>query len=240
MTHRIVAIVGIAVLAAVFGQGCATKKFVRKTIDERVTPLEGRTAELEESVRRTTTEIAELDKRLSDRITTVDVKVEKTTQLANQADQKASQAITKSTQVAADLNQVRTNLDDFQLLRTASVYFKTNQYNLSPESKAELDAIASLAKQKKGVRIEIAGFADKRGSINHNNQLTNRRADEVKRYLFNVHNIELWRIQQVGAGEINEGDYTREALQQNRRVDVRVIENMVVSKALNGSETASK
>jgi len=46
--------------AVAFESGCATKKYVRSRVAERVTPLENRTGELEETSRRSTQQIGEL------------------------------------------------------------------------------------------------------------------------------------------------------------------------------------
>ena len=51
--------------------------------------------------------------------------------------------------------------------------------------------------------LEVSGFADSRGSINLNRQLSQRRADAVIRYLVENHSIPLCRIITLfGYGEI--------------------------------------
>ena len=39
------------------GSACATKKYVRKSVDARLTPVEGRVGELEETSRRTSQDL---------------------------------------------------------------------------------------------------------------------------------------------------------------------------------------
>src|ERR1041384_4890120 len=58
--HKLVCVVMLTALAVAFESGCATKKYVRNRVAERVTPLENRTGELEETSRRNTQQIGEL------------------------------------------------------------------------------------------------------------------------------------------------------------------------------------
>lgn len=231
MNRRLLKVTLLALFVVFAGQACATKKYVRKSIDERVAPLEGRTAELEESVRRNTSAIKEVDERLSRRIDTVDAKADDAKRTAVEADNKAVAARKKADSVDDDLQGTKPKIDDFAVVKTASVYFDTNRYELKPEAKADLDALATAAKGRRGIRIQIEGYADRRGGVRHNELLTNNRAEAVKRYLFNVHHIEVWRMEYIGAGKIDDGDRTREGLRKNRRVDVRLFENVVVSGA---------
>lgn len=231
MSRRFITATLLALSVMFFGQACATKKFVRKTIDERVAPLEGRTAELEESVRRNSSAIKEVDDRLSRRIDTVSVKAEEAEKKATEADRKAVEADRKAVAVRTDLVEATRELDTFTVVRTEKVYFKTGRFELSADEKLKLDSIASYVKGRKGTRIEIAGFADRRGGERYNIKLTDNRANEVKLYLFRAHGIDLYRITYIGAGKIDDEARTKEELQENRRVEVRVLENKVVNKS---------
>lgn len=224
-----------AAVAVFFGQACATKKFVRKTLDERVAPLEGRTAELEQSVARNTSSIKEVDSRLSARIDTVSAKAEEANTRAQTAERKAEEAQVGVEKTNTRLTETARNIDEFVEVKTVQIFFKTNSFQLSPEGKAELDALAQAAKSRKGIRIEISGFADRRGSEQRNIALTENRAKSVKLYLYNVHKIEAWRIEFIGAGKVDDGGTTAEDLQKNRRVDVRLLANKVVTSVEGGN-----
>src|ERR1041384_4958958 len=67
--HKLVCVVMLTALAVAFESGCATKKYVRNRVAERVTPLENRTGELEETSRRNTQQIDDLRSNL-DKYTT--------------------------------------------------------------------------------------------------------------------------------------------------------------------------
>ena len=60
MKLKMVTVIAIMALGVMFETGCATKKYVRNRIAERVTPVENRTTELEETSRRNTQQIGEL------------------------------------------------------------------------------------------------------------------------------------------------------------------------------------
>ena len=65
MRFKAIAIVSIAV-AVLSGGACATKKYVRNRVNERVTPLENRTGELEETSRRNTQDISRIGRDVED------------------------------------------------------------------------------------------------------------------------------------------------------------------------------
>ena len=84
------------------GNGCATKKYVRNTVNERVTPLEGRTQELEETVRRNTQDINSLDDRLSKRIDDVSGRADRAQTTAESANTRATAVASGQWSVASD------------------------------------------------------------------------------------------------------------------------------------------
>lgn len=223
-------------LFAIGGSGCATKKYVRQTVNERVTPLEGRTQELEETVRRNTTDITSLDQRLTKEIAGVDAKADRAQQSADAANQTAvaaqgaaQAASNRAEEVNRNVEDLRTNLDKYTLLLTASVKFKTNQSELDDEDKAELDRLALEAKNHQGYILEIQGFTDSRGGVAKNDALSDKRAEAVKRYLAKQHEIPLFKMSIAGLGKLTEEVRTKESLAENRRVDVRLLVNNAVT-----------
>ena len=65
MKFKAMAAAGI-VAAVLLGNACATKKYVRNRVNERATPLESRTGELEETSRRSTQDISRLGRDVED------------------------------------------------------------------------------------------------------------------------------------------------------------------------------
>ena len=66
MIFRISSIAVVIAFLMTLGTGCATKKYARDRINERVAPLEQRTGELEETSRRNSQEIGRLDQNIQD------------------------------------------------------------------------------------------------------------------------------------------------------------------------------
>src|SRR5438876_212249 len=224
------------------GSGCATKKYVRKTVNERVAPLEGRTQELEETVRRNTQDIRGVDDRLSKRIDDVSGRLDQVQTVAETAntraiaaDENAKRADEHAGQAEQRVEDLRSNLDRYSALTTISVNFKLNSSELTNEAMAQLDTLATEAKNHTGYIIEIQGFTDSTGGSRLNERLSQERAESVQRYLARQHQISLHKMSILGLGELtdeSEGhsrSARREARARNRRVDVRLLINNAVS-----------
>ena len=134
------------VIGLSFTSGCATKKYVRNRVNERVTPLENRTGELEETSRRNTQEISRLSKDLDD----VRLRTERAQQQADRAASSAEQANTRVTGVEQSVTDLRANLDKYTVQKTVTVHFKANKDELSPEAMSALDELAGQ------IRADIA------------------------------------------------------------------------------------
>ncbi|MGH9820014.1 MAG: OmpA family protein, partial [Pyrinomonadaceae bacterium] len=77
-----------------------------------------------------------------------------------------------------------------------------------------------------GYVIEVTGFASSDGSTAKNKVLSERRAQAVKDYLIETHNVPLRRIgTSYGFGELQAvaDNATLEGRQQNRRVEIKLL-----------------
>lgn len=139
---------------------------------------------------------------------------------ASEARTVADRGLGKATEVEQRLG----SLDNFQLSTTQSVLFGLAKSALTPEATKQLDEAASAALKLTRYVIEVQGFTDKTGSPDVNLALSRQRADEVVRYLTMQHKIPLFRIYQLGSGEMVPvaDDKTRDGRKQNRRVEVKV------------------
>jgi outer membrane protein OmpA-like peptidoglycan-associated protein len=226
MKFRAIAVAGIA-LAVLSGSGCATKKYVRNRVNERVTPLENRTGELEETSRRNTQEIGKLSKDLDD----VRQRTERAQQQADRAASSAEQANTRVTGVEQSVTDLRANLDKYTVQKTVTVHFKANKDDLSPEAMSALDELAGQIRDRNGFILEIQGFASSEGHLDRNETLSQDRCESVRRYLAERHTIPLFRMSMLGFGiarPVATND-TLEGREQNRRVEVRLLTNNAVS-----------
>ncbi|HEX5874760.1 MAG TPA: OmpA family protein [Pyrinomonadaceae bacterium] len=136
------------------------------------------------------------------------------------------------------VNERVSALDDYDVQETTSVTFRVNSAVLSPEAKAQLDALAAKAVGARAFMIEVAGHTDSTGSDAKNFRLSRDRADAVVQYLAVTHKIPLRRfVTPMGYGktEAVADNTTREGRTQNRRVDVK----MIVNRGLNQQPATS-
>jgi outer membrane protein OmpA-like peptidoglycan-associated protein len=245
---RLIPITLLAILVSFtfVGSGCATKKYVRQTVNERVTPIEGRTQELEETVRRNTQDIRGLDDRLTKRIDDVGGRADRAQASADAAntraiaaDERAARADEHAARAEERVEDLRSNLDRYTALSTISINFKLNSSELTEDAKAQLDTLATAAKSQKGYILEIQGFTDSSGGDKVNERLSQARAESVQRYLAREHQIPVFKMSMLGLGELEEEPEERtrrarrEARAKNRRVDVRLLVNNAVSPTTN-------
>ncbi len=108
MKFKAMAVAGI-VASVLLGNACATKKYVRNRVNERATPLESRTGELEETSRRSTQDISRLGRDVED----VRQKTDRAQQQADRAASSAEQANTRVGGVEQTVTDLRTNLDKY-------------------------------------------------------------------------------------------------------------------------------
>jgi len=226
MKLNAMAAVGIAA-AVLLGNACATKKYVRNRVNERATPLESRTGELEETSRRNTQDIGKLGHDIED----VRQRTDRAQQQADRAASSAEQANTRVTGVEQTVSDLRTNLDKFTVQKTVTIQFKAGKSDLLPEATASLDELASQIKDRNGFLLEIEGFASAEGKPDLNERLSQARSEAVKRYMAEQHSIPLFRMSILGFGVSRPvaDNETKEGREQNRRVEVRLLTNNAIS-----------
>ncbi len=157
---------------------------------------------------------------------------------ANQAQSSANQA-QSSANVAgavgmmdadaiAKVNKRVSDLDDYNTVATAGIYFASDNATLDDAAKADLSKLASIALPLDGYMIEIAGYASSTGTKELNQQLSAERAAAVTRYLRDQRNIPMRRMLAPAGYGSTHPDATNsdaEGRALNRRVDVSVLVN---------------
>jgi OmpA-OmpF porin, OOP family len=199
--------------------GCATKKYVAKTVD----PVNAKVNEVDQNQQKTQKQLDEAEPRISaadEKATAADARATDALGRADAASKKSDQV---RDQLRTELNDRIADLDDYKSINSATLLFKINSATISNEGKQLLDQLAtgSLSGTKRYF-IAIQGFTDKTGSAEYNLALSRRRAEAVQTYLVAQHNVPVYRIQIVGLGKdkpVND-EKTRDERQQNRRVEV--------------------
>ena len=104
--------------------------------------------------------------------------------------------------------------------------FKSGKFDLPDTAKARLDeVIGQLKADTKNVFIEIEGHTDNVGDKTFNERLGMERAEAVKRYLYEQHQIPLHKMNVISYGEDKPiaPNTNRDGRAQNRRVVVKVL-----------------
>ena len=216
-------VLGIPVLALALGSttACATKKFVRGEVgqvNEKVDTLTRSVEENQERTRANEARIGEVDQK------------------AVAADQRAAGAEQKAAEARSAADAVNTRADAIERASKRLVYevvlsedkgdFKFGQAALPEASVSEIDQLVQQLKANpNGAFIEIEGHTDNTGSKDINYKLGLERADAVKRYIYETHQVPLHRINVISYGEEKPiaPNNTRAGRAQNRRVVIKVL-----------------
>jgi outer membrane protein OmpA-like peptidoglycan-associated protein len=227
MRKSLIAASMLAVTVAV-APACATKKFVRTEVGGVNTKVDTLTGTVEETQERT--------RQNAERIGTVDQKAEAAARSATDARSAADAAAAAARAVDTKVAAVGGRVEEVAAANRRLVYevtlsedqgnFKFGKTDLPDEAKARLDEIVNQLKaDPKGIYIEIEGHTDNVGSTALNERLGMERAETVKRYLYEQHQIPLHRINVISYGEDKPADKntTRDGRAKNRRVVIRVL-----------------
>ncbi|MDA1307374.1 MAG: OmpA family protein [Acidobacteria bacterium] len=104
--------------------------------------------------------------------------------------------------------------------------FAFNAVTLPDAAKARIDElVVQLLADPKGAFFEIEGHTDNTGPASINERIGLERADTVKRYLYEAHQIPLHKINIISFGEAKPvaPNTSRDGRAQNRRVVIRVL-----------------
>jgi len=221
----------LLVAGALLAGGCATKKYVRQTVD----PVSGKLEQVAQSSSQQGQKLDSTSKSLDEtrqNLERDETELSATTERAKSADSRAGDALNKAGEASqkadrlgGELGELRTtvaNLDDYKQVGQATVNFKFNSDKLTTEAKQQLDEMANSQGHYKRFFIAVEGYTDSTGSADYNSALSRRRADAVVEYLVAQHNVPIYRVHMVGLGKekpVDEGR-TSSARAKNRRVEV--------------------
>jgi len=148
---------------------------------------------------------------------------EQDTQLASLS-QEAKDALQRATQ-AGVLAKGKVAFE--QTFGEDRVKFKSDKYDLNDDAKKALDEFAGKVKALQDQYfIEIQGHTDDTGGARYNEDLGERRADAVRRYLSRQDSIQLSRMSSISYGDTLPvaPNKTKAGRAQNRRVVIVVLE----------------
>ena len=217
--------VGVIVTALSVAPACATKKFVRTSVGEVNDKVTSQGKTLEETQERV--RVAE------GRITDVDAKAAAAGDSASKANAAAAEAANKAVEVGRTAESRAVSIEgEMRKLIFETVLsedrgqFKLGKAVLPEDAAGALDNMVSQLKaDKKNVWVEIEGHTDSTGDVKLNEQLGLQRAEAVKRYLYEHHQIPLHKINVISYGEEKPvaPNNTKDGRAQNRRVVIKVL-----------------
>jgi OmpA-OmpF porin, OOP family len=225
MRHSVLVLLAMAA-STTFIAGCATKGYVRNSVQpvqQKLDQVADQTNQQGEQLQQArqdvdlnTTAIAGVDEKA----TAADRRAGDAVNRAGAADQKATQ----NTQQIASLRNTILNLDNYKVVRTATLLFGFDRAALQPQDKQQLDQLASQTSELKRYFIAIEGYTDPTGDAAYNLDLSKRRADAVVQYLAGERDVDFNRIHTIGLGEqkLVDAGATRDARARNRRVEVKI------------------
>src|SRR3984957_12404964 len=176
--------------------------FARKKYVARQTqPIRDRINELDDLTAANSKAIKDTDARAQQGIQMASAKASEADQHAIDAGNKAQAAQQTADQAHTRLNtveQVVTNIDQYQAATQTEILFKPGQTVLSQNAKTALDEMATPLKEQRGYVVEVQGFSSGHGQVAIAN--SQKMAESVVRYLALNHDIPIYRIYLVGMG----------------------------------------
>jgi outer membrane protein OmpA-like peptidoglycan-associated protein len=231
MKKSLVAIAVVALTGA-GSAACATKGFVNNQVGQVSSKVDTLSQSLEatqERTRQNEARIGEVDQRVG----VVATSAERANSAATAADAKAAAAAEAARSVGEKADARATEIEKATRRIMYEVTLSENQGNftfgkavLPDAAKARIDELVNQIKaDPKGSYFEIEGHTDNVGDAMYNHQLGLERAEAVKKYLYEQHQIPLHRMNVVSYGEDKPEveNKTRDGRASNRRVVLRIL-----------------
>jgi peptidoglycan-associated lipoprotein len=224
MRNTLLAITILAVVVAV-APACASKGFVREEVGAVNTKVDTLSDSVSSTIEQTQQRVGENETRIG----AVDQKAEVAGQAASDARGAADQAAAAATAVDGRVDAVDAAVRKLVYSVTLSEdqgNFSSADAELPDAARTRLDAvIADLTANPQNVYFEIEGHTDSTGAAAANERLGLERAEAVKAYLYEQHQVPLHKMNVISYGEEKPAatNDTAEGRAQNRRVVVRVL-----------------
>ena len=219
--RRIVNTLAVGLVVVGTTTACATKKFVRTEVDAVGTRVESLSQTLE------TTQ--EATRQNQARITQVDAKADQVGIWAKDAQTAASTANSAAAAAAAKAEAVEASTKRLVyevVISEDQGNFKFGSAALPETVQQRIDQmIAELKANPRGNFVEIEGHTDSSGDKMVNQRIGEARAEAVKRYLYEAHQVPLHKMNVISWGEDKpvSPNNTRDGRAQNRRVVIRIL-----------------
>lgn len=219
--RRIINIVAVGFIVVGTTAACATKKFVRtevEAVDTRVETLSQSIEATQEETRQNQARIKQVDAKADQ----VGIWAKDAQTAATTANSAAAAAAAKADAVEASSKRLVYEV----VISEDQGNFKFGSAALPESVQRRIDEmITELKANPRGSYVEIEGHTDSSGDKMVNQRIGEARAEAVKRYLYEVHQVPLHKMNVISWGEEKpiSPNKTRAGRAQNRRVVIRVL-----------------
>jgi outer membrane protein OmpA-like peptidoglycan-associated protein len=227
--------------------GCATKKFVQAEVAKSQEKTGGDVGRVEKELNDERARAEALQKGLDETRTATEDAARKAAEAATAASQAgaradeasakataagdrattadaaAREALVKASETDQRLSKLWASRDKRTLTDTLVVTFAFDKWVLDDGAQTRLLALVKQLEEQPQLSVELEGYTDSIGTSAYNIQLSQRRAESVRRFLVEK-GVELPRIFSIGLGDIRPlaDNKTRQGRDQNRRVSIRL------------------
>jgi outer membrane protein OmpA-like peptidoglycan-associated protein len=205
MQRRSIVLLVLATL--VVTSGCASRKFVRNTVNAssdaltaRIETNEGEMKEIRDSVDQKVSgvdsKVSALDAKTTEGLNSVKSDVQN-------ADQHAAQAQTAAERAAnsvSTLDEKFRSRNQYDTSEEKSVQFKFNSATLDKKYTDVLDDIANALMQNPDAIVVLEGRTDSTGTKDYNVKLGDRRIEAVRHYLVVEKGVPVYKIHEISFG----------------------------------------
>jgi outer membrane protein OmpA-like peptidoglycan-associated protein len=231
--------IGVVLVPVVFllASGCATKKWVRESLEQKDTAIgqrveqqfEQRDAKIAERIGTVEGRVAGETQRvegigqrvegMGQRMGGLETSIGEASAAAASARETGNSALAKAEGVDSRLARLWSNRYNPKVVDSVDVYFRFDRADLDDGAQTALTALVKELQANPGLTVELVGYTDSKGPREYNYQLSQRRVEAVRRFLVDK-GVGLSRIQSVGLGPMTTAQ-TPEA--QKRRVTAKLM-----------------
>jgi outer membrane protein OmpA-like peptidoglycan-associated protein len=165
---------------------------------------------------------AQVDQRMSameGRINDMSQRLDKVDGAVAGAQSRADEAVQKADGVNSRLTRLWSNRFNQKVSDSLEVYFSPDSIELSDAAQTALLAVVKEMQAHPTLTVELGGYTDRRGALDYNYGLSQRRVNAVRRFLMD-RGINLARIHAASLGPATEANISEA---KKRRVTIRLM-----------------
>jgi len=213
----------------ILASGCATKGWVRETLDKKEAEIDQRVAVVGQRVDTVGQRVDTVDGRVTQeseriqgvgsRVNTLETSVTEVSEAARGAKEASNAALAKSDDVDRRVTRLWTSRHSPRQVDSVELFFGFDRADLDDKAQTALANLAKDLQSNPNLIVELTGFTDTRGSREYNYQLSQRRVESVRRFLVE-RGVQLSRILSVGLGPLADSSAPEP---QKRRVTAKLM-----------------